>query len=452
MRIIIAGNGKIGSMLARQLASEGYDITIIDSDKNALAGETERLDVMTCEGNCAAAATLRDAGVMNADLLIAATGSDEVNLLCCMTARALNPKIHAISRIRNSEYTEQAYSMKDIFAIPMVFNPERQAAVEIERLIRYPGFLKRDTFTKGRVEIVELKIDSSSKLCGRALSEIHSIVKADVLICAVLRGGEAITPDGNFVLESGDRIFVTASADNLSSMLRSLGIVTHRAKNVIIAGGGRLSRYLAAMLIRRRIGVKIIEKNHDTCMKLSEKLPEADIIEGDASVQELLESEGLSSCDALVTLTGIDEINMVISLYGSSAGVPQIITKLGKLDDAKIISDLSLGSIISPRRLSCNTVVQYVRAMKNQTGAALSLHLIADGKAEAVEFAVEKNTKYCGVPLKELKTKKNVLIACITKKGEPIIPNGDSCFEVGDNVVVVTVGDTVLTQLGDIFD
>jgi len=452
LKILIAGNGKVGELLTRQLSAEGYDITVIDKDKAALADESENFDVITYTGNCAAAATLRGAGVAGADLLIAATGSDEINLLCCMTAKSLNPKIHTIARLKSSEYHEQAYGMKDIFAIPLIFNPERQAAVEIERLIRYPGFLKRDTFTKGRVEIVELKIDGASKLCGRALSEIHSIVRSDVLVCAVLRDGVAIAPDGRFVLEASDRIFVTASADNLSGMLKSLGIVTRKVNNVMIAGGGRLSRYLATLLIRRRIGVKIIEKDLDTCLALSEKLPEAEIIHGDASQQTLLNSEGIKSCDAIVTLTGLDELNIIISLYANTVGVPQVITKLSRLDSMDIINGLPLGSIISPRRLSCETIVQYVRAINNQTGAAASIHLIADGRAEAIEFVADKNTKNLGVPLKQLNLKKNVLVACITRNGEPHIPNGESMIQADDTVVIVTVDETKLMQLNDIFD
>ena len=439
-------------MLTKQLSQEGYDITVIDSDKNALSDEPERFDIITCEGNCASAATLREAGISSADLLIAATGSDEVNLLCCMTARSLNPAIHTIARIKNAEYHEQVYGMKDIFAISMAFNPEYQTAVEIDRLIRYPGFLKRDTFSKGRVEIVELKIEPNSRLCGKALSEIHGIVKADVLICAVLRGGEAIAPDGRFVLQAGDRIFATATPDNLSSMLKSLDIYTRKVKNVMIVGGGRLSVYLATLLAKRRVSVKIIEKDPELCKKLSERLPEAEIILADASLPEVLESEGIRSCDALVTLTGMDELNVIVSLYGTEAGVPQIITKLGRIDGMEIVRDLSIGSTVNSGRVSCDAVVRYVRAVNNQTGAAVSLHLIADGHAEAIEFTAERGTLHLGEPLRQIRFKKNVLVACITRDGEPHIPNGDSEIREGDMVIIVSVGGEKLLLLNDIFE
>jgi trk system potassium uptake protein TrkA len=452
LKIIIAGNGKTGGMLTRQLSQEGYDITVIDSDREALSAESERFDIITCEGNCASAATLREAGILTTGLLVAATGNDEVNLLCCMTAKSLNPKIHTIARIKNAEYHEQVYGMKDIFAISMAFNPELQTAVEIDRLIRYPGFLKRDTFTKGRDEIVELKIHSGSRLCGKALSEIRGIVKAEVLVCAVLRGGEAIAPDGRFVLQAGDRIFVTATADNLSAMLKSLDIYTRKVKNVMIAGGSRLSVYLATLLAKRRVDVKIIEKDAELCKKLSERLPDAEIICADASLPEVLESEGIRSCDALVTLTGMDELNVIISLYGNAAEVPQTITKLGRIDGTEIVRDLSIGSTVNPGRVACDAIVRYVRAVNNQTGAAISLHLIADGHVEAIEFAAEKGTLHLGEPLRQIRFKKNVLVACVTRDGEPHIPNGDSDIREGDTVIIVSVGGNKLLQLNDIFE
>ena len=452
MKIIIAGIGKVGDILAKQLTSAGNDVTLIDIKKSVLEERTERYDVITVEGNCASSHTLLSAGVAGADVLIAATGNDEINLLCCVTAKALNGSIHTITRLRSNDYNDQVYNLHEVFDIPLVFNPEKQTALEIERIIRYPGFLKRDTFIKGRVEIVELLIDESSKLCHVALSEISKIVRTAVLICAVLRNGKAITPDGQFVIEAGDRIFVTASADNLSSMLRQLGFVNHRTKQVIIAGGGTLTLYLATLLLRRRIDVKIIEKDPETARSLSEKLPDADIVVGDAGSPNILESEGISKCDALVTLTGMDELNIIVSLYGSSAGVPQIITKLARMDDLDIVEGMKLGTVISPKKLACKNVENYVKALGNQTGGALSLHMIADGQAQAIEFVANKKTLHCKEPLKTVRTKKNVLIACITKHGEPTIPNGESYFEEGDTLIIVTVGDTGIMQLNDIFE
>ena len=451
MNIIIAGDGKVGSTLARQLSAEGYDITLIDSNQQVLNASLERYDVMAVHGNCASMTVLLQAGVRQADLLIAVTNADEVNLLCCTTAHGINPNLHTIARIRNPEYTEQIYEMRDVFGLSMTVNPEKQAATEIRRLLKYPGFLRRDTFAKGRAEIVELRIDSGSKLCNVTLAEMSGIVKSRVLVCAVLRGGNAVAPGGNFVLREGDRIFVTAPTENLALMLKNLGIITRRARRVILCGGGRVSYYLASALAQDGVNVQLIENNTARCQELSASLPEVCIVLGDATDHNLLESEGLDSCDALVTLTGQDEMNMIVSLYGSSRKVPQVITKLSHAANRNIIDSLALGSIISPRELCSNTIVQYVRALKNQTGAAVSLHRIADGQAEAVEFLVDSSTKHCGKPLKELKLKPNVLVASITHGAQTEVPNGNSVFQEGDSLVVVTSGRGILQQLNDIF-
>lgn len=451
MNIIIAGGGKVGITLARQLSAEGYDITLIDSDRQVLNSSMESLDVIAVHGNSASMEVLLQAGVKDADLLIAATNADEVNLLCCTTAHGINPKLHTIARIRNPEYTEQIFAMRDVFGLSMAVNPERQAAAEIHRLLKYPGFLRRDTFAKGRAEIVELRIDSQSKLCNIALSEMNGIIKTKVLVCAVLRSGQAVTPKGDFVLREGDRVFVTAPTQNLSQMLRNLGVIARRARRVILCGGGRVSYYLASLLQKDGISVQLIENDEDRCRVLAESLPDTSIVCGDATDQQLLESEGLSSCDALVTMTGTDELNMIISLYGNSRGVPQVITKLSHSDNRNIIDSLSLGSIVSPKELCCTDIIRYVRAMGNQTGAAVSLHAIADGQAEAVEFLVDSTTHHCGKALKELKLKPNVLIASITHGAQSEVPNGDSVFREGDSLVVVTSGRGVLQQLNDIF-
>ena len=451
MNIIIAGDGKVGSTLARQLSAEGHDVTLIDSDARVLNASIERYDLMGVHGNCASKAVLLQAGVKDADLLIAATSADEINLLCCTTAHGINPKLHTIARIRNPEYTNQIHEMRHIFALSLSVNPEKQAAAEIERLLKYPGFLRRDSFAKGRAEIVELRIDSKSKLCNVSLIEMNSIVKCKVLFCAVLRGGIAIAPNGNFVLREGDRIFVTAPTNNLATLLKNLGIVTRRVRSVILCGGGRVSYYLASLLEKDGISVQIIESDRERCTELAALLPETSIIHGDGTDQDQLNSQGLSNCDALVTLTGVDELNMIVSLYGISQSVPLVITKLSRLDNRNIIDSLSLGSVVCPKELCCNTIVRYVRAMQMQTGAALSIHSIADGQAEAVEFLVDKNTRNCGVPLKQLKLKANVLVAMISRGSMTEIPNGDSCFRQGDAVVVVTSGRGVLRDLNDIF-
>ena len=451
MDIIIAGDGKVGSSLARQLSAEGHDVTLIDSDPQVLNASIERYDLMGVHGNCASKTVLLQAGVKEAELLIAATSADEINLLCCTTAHGLNPKLHTIARIRNPEYTDQIYEMRDIFALSLSVNPERQAAQEIERLLKYPGFLRRDSFAKGRAEIVELRIDSKSKLKDISLIEMNSIVKCKVLVCAVLRNGNAIAPKGNFILREGDRIFVTAPTNNLATLLKNLGIVTRRVRNVILCGGGRVSYYLASLLEKDGISVQIIENDRERCTELATLLPNTTVIHGDGTDQDLLSSQGLNRCDALVTLTGLDELNMIMSLYGIKQNVPLVITKLSHLGNRGIIDSLSLGSVICPKDLCCNTIVRYVRAMQKQTGAALSLRTIADGQAEAIEFLVDKHTRNCDIPLKQLKLKPDVLVAMINRGAYTEIPSGDSRFHVGDSVVVVTSKQGSLQDFNDIF-
>ena len=451
MKILIAGGGKLGETLARQLSLEKHEITLVDTDSAILELCVNRFDVMAVQGNCAAMEVLQEAGVKSANLLIAVTGSDEANLLCCTTAHWMNPDLHTIARIRNPEYNEQAYLMKDAFAISMTVNPDQQAATEIERLLKYPGFLKRDTFAKGRMEIVELRLDAGSKLCNVPLNNLNSIIKCKVLVCTVLRDGNAITPTGHFVLQEGDRLFVTAPTDTLSVLLKNLGAITHRVSRVMIIGGGKTGYYLADALQKSHVDVQLIERNEEKCEALANLLPGINVIHGDASEQALLESEGLHSSSALVALTGLDELNMVIALYGKRANVPQVITKVSRIEDTSVIDNLSLGSVINPGNLCCNTIVRYVRAMQNQVGAAITVHSIADGKAEASEFLIDETMPHCGEPLKSLKLRENVLIVGINRGNHTEIPNGDSVFYAGDSVIVVSDGKNVIGHFSDIF-
>ena len=341
--------------------------------------------------------------------------------------------------------------MRDMYALSMTVNPEKQASSAIEKLLRYPGFLKHDTFAKGRVDIVELRVKSDSKLCNIPLSALPAQTKCNVLVCAVIRNGEALAPNGDFVLQDGDRIFVTASVDNLSMLLKSLGMTPKKTKNILICGGGKISYYLAKRLEKSSVSVTLVEKDEKRCVELASLLPTTNIIHGDASDQNLLNSEGLADCEAVVTATGLDEMNMIISLYANNVGVPQTITKLSRIDSGSIPSNIPLGSIICPKELCCNSIVRYVRAIQNQSGAAIAVHFIADGQAQAIEFRVDEQTKHCGEALKDIKIRKNVLIVCITHNGKIEIPNGNSSFKKGDGIIIVTSSGDVVRQLNDIF-
>ncbi|MBR2324944.1 MAG: Trk system potassium transporter TrkA [Clostridia bacterium] len=451
MKIIIAGAGKVGETLTAQLSEENYEITLIDTNADTLEACVSAYDVIAVHGNCATTASLTDAGVENADLLIAATGNDEVNLLCSVTAHALNEKLHTIARIRDPEYTDDAVRMRQSYGLSMVFNPEKQAAEEIARLIRYPGFLRRDTFAKGRTEIVELKLEGKHPLIGVSLSALPSLVKCKVLVCAVLRDGKPIIPSGTFVLAEGDRIFVTAPTKNLTLMLKNLKIVKHKAKNPIIIGGGRISYYLADLLEKSGISAKIIEKDRERCEALAAALARTEIVCGNVGHRTLLESEGLRTTNALVTLTDLDELNMLVSIYGTTWGVPQVITKLSHVEDSKILDTLPVGSVICPRKLCASSILRYVRAMDHQTGAAITVHSLAEGAVEASEFLVTTETLYRGKALRDIRMKKNVLVASITRAGETAIPDGSSEFEVGDFIVVVAPSSAEIYELNDIF-
>jgi trk system potassium uptake protein TrkA len=285
-----------------------------------------------------------------------------------------------------------------------------------------------------------------------ALSSLDSIIKCQVLVCAVLREGETIIPDGQFVLREGDRIFVTAEPDNLAAMLKNLGVVTHKARKVMIVGGGAMSYYLAKKLKNSRsIDITIFERDAQRCLELSELLPRAVVVHGDDGNLTFLENEGLAKADALLSLTDTDEQNVIVSLYAESLGVPQVITRLGRLDNSAFIDQLSIGSVVSPGKLCCNTIVRYVRAMKNRDGAAAAIHHIADGQAEAIEFLVDPDTFHCEEPLKKINFKENVRIGCIARGNDVIIPGGDDYFQEGDSVVVVVNGEATVLELNDIF-
>ena len=451
MNIIIAGVGKIGRTLAKQLTAEGHNLTLIDAKPQVLETTVEAFDAMGVCGNCASMEVLKSAGIEETDLVIAVTNADEVNLLCCLTAHGLNPNVHTIARIRDPEYAEQIMAMRDVFPLSMTVNPEKRAAREIERLLKFPGFLRRESFAKGRVEIVELRVEKNSPLNNVSLMDMRNVVKCKVLVCAVLRDGEAVAPSGNFVLREGDRIFVTAATSELALLLKNLGIITHRVRKVLLCGGGKVSFYLAKLLEKGNMDVRLLEKNYERCVELAEDLPGTSVIHGDCSNMNVLEAQGFDQCDALVSLTGLDETNMIVALYGENRGVRQIITKISREENGSIANELALGSVINPRELCSNHIVRYVRAMENQVGAAVSVHAIADGKAEAVEFLVDDATKNCGVALREINLKKNVLLAVINRGTKTLIPNGNSYFQKGDSVVVVTSGRGILRNINDIF-
>ena len=451
MKIIICGCGRIGYPVIRDLLEEGHQLTVIDENQRAINDIQNTFDVMTLCGNCATASALRDAAVDKADLLIALTAKDEINLLSCMTSHSINPKIHTIARIRNPEYIEQVASMQKLTGLSMIINPEQSVADEIYKLLKMPGFMRRETFARGQVEIVELKADKGSPLCGLALNQLAGTIKCKVLVCAIVREGTCLIPKGNHTIQEGDRIYVTAPSDSLAILLKNLNITTHRVKDCMIIGGGRISYYLGQRLINSGIKVKIIEQSEETSQLIMTQLPRCTVVHEDPQDQEQLIKEGIESFDSLVTLTGQDSVNAITSLFGASLGIPTIVTKFDQMSSSQLLGKLPLGSIVRPQDLAGNAIERFVRAMQNQTGAAVAVHTIADGLAEALEFEVDENTLHKDEPFRSFKLRAHTLIACVTSGYTTEIPNGDSKFSLGDTIVVVTNQAGSVTQLNDIF-
>ena len=426
MQIIIVGDGKVGVALTEQLSSEGHDITVIDSNPKVLEQSLESYDVMVVHGNGASIGVLKEAGVEDAHLLIAATSRDETNLLTCIVAKKLGAK-HTIARVRNPEYAEQLVLMRDELGLSMTINPELAAAREIHHLLQFPSFLKRDSFAKGRVEIVEIHVGEDSKLAGIPLNRLYEIARVRVLVCVVERGGTVHIPDGSFTLQAGDNIYVTADSQDLAY-------------------------YLAMRCLHAGLGVKIIEQNHERCVELAELLPSAVIIEADGSRQDILAAEGISSTDAVITLTNMDEENLIISMYASHIGVPKVITKVNRTEYVEAFKSMGIDTFISPKALCSTDIVRYVRAMQNTTGGSvITLHRMVEGKAEALEFRAAETTRHLGETLLDIQLKPEILIACITHKGRTIIPRGSDVFQAGDTVIVVTTSGQPINDLNDIF-
>ncbi len=452
MRIIIVGDGKVGAALTESLTKEGHDIVVIDTNRKLLEKSTEVSDILVVHGNGASMSVLKQADVGTADLLIAATSSDEINLLTCIMAKKLAKKLHTIARVRNPEYAEQLVALKDELGLSMTVNPEQAAAREAYHLIQFPSFLRRDTFARGQVAIVKLRINANSPLNGVPLSKMPEIAKVKVLICAVERGEQVYIPDGQFVLQENDDISVTASSQDLTALIKNLGLQKQKIKNAVIIGGSRIAFYLTALLMRSGIRVKIIEKDHERCLHLATLLPKAVIIEGDGSQQSILEAEGLDQADALLTFTDMDEENLIISMYGHHIGVPKVITKINRIEYVDVFKSMGVDTIISPKELCSNDVVRYVRAMQNTSGGSMiALHRIVGGKVEAMEFQAAKNTRHLEEPLEKLALKKGILVACITHQGKTIIPRGSDCIQEGDTVILVSTEENTLLDLNNIF-
>ena len=438
MHIVIVGDGKLGHSLARRLAEEGYDIVLVDKNADLLRASGNALDIGCVCGNGLNAEVLTEAGVPEADLLIAVTSTDEINILCCLVARRLGAR-HTIARVRDPECAKIVLSMREELGLSMTLNPEQAAATEIARIIRFPSAMKVDFFAKGRVEMVEVKVAAGSPLIGQPLAELYRKFHTRVLVCAVQRDGEVTIPRGDFVLQEGDLISLTATPNEITQLFRVLGLIGPKARTAMIVGGGRVSFYLAQQLIEAGIHVKIIEQNRQRCEELSDKLPRATVILGDGSDRETLREEGMAEADVLVALTGLDEENVVISMYAIADHVRKVIAKINHMTFGEILEKTGIECVITPHLIAAGRILRYVRAMQSSVSSSMeALSKIVNEKVEAIEFRVREGFAGRDVPLKELKLKKNLLVASITRGGKLILPSGDDSIQEGDSVVVVT--------------
>ena len=452
MRIVVVGAGKVGVTLTNILSGEGHDVTIIDNKNEVLNETQEMLDVAVVEGNGFLVEVQRAAGVDKCDLLIAATSSDEINMLSCFIARKLGCK-STVARVRNPEYDQQLSFLKEDMGLSFSINPEKNAAREIYHILQFPSFLKRDSFSGGLVELVEVKIKEDSLFVGKRLDQLGEIWKINALVCAAERGGEVYIPSGSFTINADDKITFAIERAKLIRLVNTLKIQHKKIKHVIIVGGGRIAEYLAEMLLENAINVTIIEKDRARCEELSVTLPNALIINGDGADEHTLHEEGIERTDALVTLTGIDEENIVVSLLANHLGVSKTVTKLNRIDYTDIFANMGLDTIVSPKQLTANEIVRFVRTVGVGADSKMdNFYRIADGKVESIGFTVADDVSYLNIPLKDLRLRPNTLIASIVRNGKVMIPNGSAYMQPGDGVVVVTLADVQkISSLDDIF-
>lgn len=439
MNTIIIGCGKVGQKLAEMLSQEeNQNITVVDLRYDIVQDIINQYDAMGVVGSGASFEVLLEAGIETADILIAVTGSDELNLLTCLIAKKAG-NCQTIARVRKPEYSRELHLFKDDLGLAMVINPELTAANEIARVLRFPSAIQIDTFSKGRIEILKFKVAENSILDNMRVSDINSTLHTDILVCGVERGNKAFIPDGSFVIQKCDRVSIIAAPLNGSEFFKKIGVKTNRVKDTIIVGGGATSFYLADKLIHRGIKVKIIEKDEKRCEELCELLPKATIINADGTENRLLLEEGIENAESFVSLTGIDEENIMLSLFAKSKTKGKVIAKVNRVSYDDVIASLDLDTVIYPKDITAEYIVRFVRAKQNTIDCDIeTMHLILDDKAEALEFRINENSPVSGVPLERLPLKNNVLIACIYRMGKVIIPRGYDTINQGDSVVVVT--------------
>ena len=439
MKIILVGCGKVGRALARQLSEEKHNVTVIDTNPEKIEAITEELDVLGVTGNGASNAILTEAGLDTADVLIAVTGSDELNLLCCVFAKKTG-HCHAIARVRNPMYSHQLGFIKQQLGISTIINPELTAAREISRLLRFPAASQIDTFADGKVRLIKFELMPEHGLNGVALRDIIQKIGSDILICAVERGGSVAIPNGNFVLQDGDLVSFVATQENAVDFFRKLHLPTRPVRSALLVGGGTIGYYLAKDLLAHDIQVRIVDKNPARCETLATDLPGAVVLHGDVADRQFLQAAGMGMAEAFISITDMDEENILLSMFARKHTNAKLITKVTRLEFDDVLDTLNVGSVIYPKYMVCDFVIQYVRALANGAGNNLkTMYRILDDRVEALEFTVDEESAATAAPLMQLKLKPNQLICCIMRGNRVIIPRGADRIQVGDSVIVVTL-------------
>ncbi|MBS4959745.1 MAG: Trk system potassium transporter TrkA [Clostridiales bacterium] len=438
MKIIIVGCGKVGYALAEQLNEEGHDLTLVDTNSDRLQYVSSALDVMGLVGNGTSYHVQTEAGIDQADLLIAVTDHDEINMLSCLIAKKAG-NCHTIARVRNPEYYKEIVFIKEELGLSMSINPESAAALEMSRLIQLPSAMEIDSFARGRVNLIKFRIPEGSILNQMKVYDFPSVSGGNSLICVIERNHEIIIPKGESILLSGDMVSIILPWEASHAFFKKIGIQTKPIRDILIAGGGTISYYLSAILCKNNCKVKIIEKDKDRCNELSELLPHAMIIHGDATDQKLLLEEGICDADAFASLTNLDEENILLSLYANKVSKAKLFTKINKISFEEVISEMPVGSIICPKFITAEYIIRYVRSMQNSFGSNVeSLYRLMENRVEALEFSVHSNSKTIGIPIMDMALKPNLLICCINRKGKIITPSGKDIILAGDTVIVVT--------------
>lgn len=438
MNIIIVGCGRVGRTLAEKLNGDDNDVTVVDMDAEKVNTIASRCDIMGVVGNGATYTTQREAGIDRADLLIAVTGSDELNLLCCVIAKK-EGNCRTIARLRNPEYSTESAYLKEELGIAMVINPEYEAAEEIARVLRFPTAIKIEPFAKGKVELIKFRVQKDCRIIGLSVKEVVTKYRSDILVCTIERGDEAHIANGDFVFEEKDVVSFVASPKNANDFFVKIGYKGHSVKNALVVGGGVITHYLCEILERSKISLKIVEKDRKLCEELSAQWHKTDVIHGNAADRELLVETGIEKSDAFLALAELDEENILLSVYAKGVGRGKVVTKINRIDYDNVVSRLDLDTTICPKNITSDIILRYVRAMKNTLGSNVeTLYNIIQDKVEASEFIVRENSPIAGIPLAQLKFKKDVLIASITRGDTVIVPRGHDVIQAGDSVVIVS--------------